>query len=311
MKKRSTSKKSQTDWKRLKAMKEKDIDLSDNPEITLEMFARAIVRQGLLPVVRTFATILLLGIGFTMSAHAQSADEINAQAKEQLTRGNFEAAMPLLRKAAELGHPEAQYNLGIAFLGGEGVAKDEVQGISWLKKSAAQQNVNAQYMVARCYAKGYGVASDMKQALEWYLKAAENNDVEAQLVVVGLYLNGSGTDTNLTEALNWAERLALQENPNDLRISGKITSARLNLAQMYLNGLRGVAIDSLQAYKWFLIANENKVDMSVLVQQQIVKEVQSLQNSMTSEEQVKAQQMAETTFGRPLRNLANLLKEEY
>lgn len=47
MKKGTTSKKSQTDWKRLEAMKDRDIDLSDNPELTPEMFARAIVRRGL------------------------------------------------------------------------------------------------------------------------------------------------------------------------------------------------------------------------------------------------------------------------
>lgn len=52
MKKSITSKKSQTDWQRLKAMKDKDIDLSDCPEVTPEMFARAIVRRGLKPVPR-------------------------------------------------------------------------------------------------------------------------------------------------------------------------------------------------------------------------------------------------------------------
>ena len=52
MKKRVTSKKSRTDWNRVKAMKDKDIDLSDNPELAPEMFARAIVRRGLKPVLR-------------------------------------------------------------------------------------------------------------------------------------------------------------------------------------------------------------------------------------------------------------------
>ena len=33
-------------------MKERDIDLSDNPELTPAMFARAIVRRGLKPVIR-------------------------------------------------------------------------------------------------------------------------------------------------------------------------------------------------------------------------------------------------------------------
>lgn len=41
------SSKSQTDWQRLDAMTDEDIDLSDCPEITPEMFAKAVVRRGL------------------------------------------------------------------------------------------------------------------------------------------------------------------------------------------------------------------------------------------------------------------------
>ena len=52
MKKSRTSKKSRTDWKRLDAMKDEDIDLSEIPAITPEMFARAVVRRNLKPVAR-------------------------------------------------------------------------------------------------------------------------------------------------------------------------------------------------------------------------------------------------------------------
>jgi uncharacterized protein (DUF4415 family) len=52
MKKKNTSKTSQTDWKRLETMTDKDVDLSDSPEVTPEMFARAVVRRGLKPVAR-------------------------------------------------------------------------------------------------------------------------------------------------------------------------------------------------------------------------------------------------------------------
>lgn len=52
MKKSVTSKKSQTDWAPVDAMKDKEIDLSDIPEVSPEMFARAIVRRGLKPVPR-------------------------------------------------------------------------------------------------------------------------------------------------------------------------------------------------------------------------------------------------------------------
>jgi uncharacterized protein (DUF4415 family) len=52
MRKTSTSGKSKTDWKRLDSMKDEDIDFSDIPEVTAEMFARGIVRRGLKPVIR-------------------------------------------------------------------------------------------------------------------------------------------------------------------------------------------------------------------------------------------------------------------
>ena len=49
MNKSPTSSKSLTDWDRLDAMQDKDIDLSDTPEITPEMFAKAVVHRGLKP----------------------------------------------------------------------------------------------------------------------------------------------------------------------------------------------------------------------------------------------------------------------
>ncbi|MBW4581449.1 MAG: BrnA antitoxin family protein [Tildeniella nuda ZEHNDER 1965/U140] len=54
----STSSNSQTDWQRLDAMSDEDIDLSDCPEITPEMFAKAVVRRGL-PVTKAKAQVTL------------------------------------------------------------------------------------------------------------------------------------------------------------------------------------------------------------------------------------------------------------
>jgi uncharacterized protein (DUF4415 family) len=50
MKKPTTSRKSETNWDRILQMKDEDIDFSDHPEATAEMFAKAIVRKGLKPV---------------------------------------------------------------------------------------------------------------------------------------------------------------------------------------------------------------------------------------------------------------------
>jgi uncharacterized protein (DUF4415 family) len=52
MKKKVTSRKSKTDWKRVDAMKDKNIDTSELPEVPPEMFARGIIRRGLKAVSR-------------------------------------------------------------------------------------------------------------------------------------------------------------------------------------------------------------------------------------------------------------------
>ena len=49
MNKQSISRESLTDWKRLDALQDEDIDLTDAPEITPEMFAKAVMRRGLKP----------------------------------------------------------------------------------------------------------------------------------------------------------------------------------------------------------------------------------------------------------------------
>ncbi len=47
MNEESSTKELITDWARLDALEDEDIDLSDIPEISPEMFARAVVRRGL------------------------------------------------------------------------------------------------------------------------------------------------------------------------------------------------------------------------------------------------------------------------
>ena len=46
MSKQPTSAVSQTDWARLDAMQDEDIDLSEVPEVTEEQMARAVLRVG-------------------------------------------------------------------------------------------------------------------------------------------------------------------------------------------------------------------------------------------------------------------------
>ncbi|MFZ2656503.1 MAG: BrnA antitoxin family protein [Victivallales bacterium] len=52
MSKKCTIRESQTGYRSLSSLKDDDIDLSECPEVTPEMLAKAIVRKGLKPAVR-------------------------------------------------------------------------------------------------------------------------------------------------------------------------------------------------------------------------------------------------------------------
>ncbi len=47
-------------------------------------------------------------------------------------------AAVLLRAAAEQGNAEAQYNLGLLYLEGQGVKQDNVEAYAWIRTAAAQ-----------------------------------------------------------------------------------------------------------------------------------------------------------------------------
>ena len=59
MKKNNTLKKSGTDLERLDNMTDDEIDFSDIPEVTPEMFAKGIVQRGLQPITKRQLTLRL------------------------------------------------------------------------------------------------------------------------------------------------------------------------------------------------------------------------------------------------------------
>ncbi|MGB3589816.1 MAG: hypothetical protein WBA23_24925, partial [Tunicatimonas sp.] len=133
------------------------------------------------------------------------------------------------------------------------------------------------------YGNGSGIEQNMDKAFSYALKCAENNDATCMFNVINCYKEGIGTEIDLEKMLEWAIRLGKLENPENLSRSGKITSARLNLATMYRDGI-DVKKDMFKSYQWFLIYNEFKKDFSYIQQQQTVKEIQELETSLTADQ---------------------------
>ena len=60
------------------------------------------------------------------------------------------------------------------------MAEDDVEAVKWYRKAAEQNYAPAQYNLGLCYDHGDGVAENQVEAVKWYRKAAEQNDAEAQ-----------------------------------------------------------------------------------------------------------------------------------
>ena len=57
-----------------------------------------------------------------------------------------------------------------------------VEAVKWYRKAAEQNYAKAQYNLGVCYEHGEGVAKDPVEAVKWYRKAAEQNYAKAQKI---------------------------------------------------------------------------------------------------------------------------------
>ena len=171
------------------------------------------------------------------------------------------------KKAAEMGHAEAQFALAHGL-----DASEQAQAAAWYRKAAAQGHADAQVALADLELQGVGgVAQDQLSALNWYAKAAEQDNAAAQFAIAKLltddvqalafaavtraaaggqaqaqcamgdrYARGTGVAQNWFEACRWYQMAAEQGD----------AQAQSALAACYAAG-KGVKKDVAHAFIWF------------------------------------------------------------
>ncbi len=168
---------------------------------------------------------------------------------------------------AEQGDANGQYETGIMFLKGQGVAADRVMGLNWLEKSASQghekakrkltrekknsnkfnglvkkaENGNAvsQYEVAMMLNSGRGVNLDQEQALNWFSVAADQGHKKSVVQKAIILFKGEGVKRDPKYAVNLF-----------LSVSDTEVVAQYYLGDAYANG-DGVSRDLDAAWSWY------------------------------------------------------------
>merc|ERR1711988_1739096 len=91
--------------------------------------------------------------------------------------------MKWFRMAADQGYAQVQFNLGIMYHQGKGVAQDYAAAMKWYRMAADQGHAQAQYNLGIMYYEGHGVPQNTSQALRWLHKAQAQGDERAKQLI--------------------------------------------------------------------------------------------------------------------------------
>lgn len=158
--------------------------------------------------------------------------------------GAYSTAFRLLMPLAEKGHKRAQTGVGLMYLHGDGLDKDEEKAIEWFKKASCQNHDWAHYHLGTSYYYGEGVPIDFEQSFKYFQMASLNNNASAFLSLGHLYSSGNGIKKN--------HSLAKENYKKALKL-GEIDAAFFLGVINYGGGQ--LPKDSVIALMWFKIAD--------------------------------------------------------
>ncbi len=118
-----------------------------------------------IPKAKLAGLALIAALVFGMTAPAWAGWD-KGQAAYQ--RGDYATALREFRPLAEQGIAEAQFNLGLMYLNGDGVPQDYAEAVKWYRKAAEQGNADGQHNLGAMYGKGLNVPHDWVQAHMWF-----------------------------------------------------------------------------------------------------------------------------------------------
>ena len=194
------------------------------------LFSWSTYRIVLCPLRRCLLALLFGVLSPTVTGQVSIVDE-NTQLPDYsgyyegvdaLDAGDYETAIREFTLSAESGLSVAQFNLGVMYFTGNGVARDYEQAYHWMRRAAEQGHVNAQFNLGTLYYNGLGMQpqwmsywplalinrqQNLREAERWYQMAADQDHGEAQYYLATMYEAGYGVKRDLAEAWFWA-RLA-------------------------------------------------------------------------------------------------------
>jgi TPR repeat protein len=158
-------------------------------------------------------------------------------------QGASTQALSWYRKASDSGYLEAMNNLGIMYLNGRGVGRDDTEALRLFRKAADGGSADAMTNLGLMYYHGRGVAPNPEEAVRLLRKAADAGSAEGMYWLGLMYEIGAGVGKDDAEAFKWYRTAA----------DGGVASAMNKLGVMYSSGT-GVGKDMTEAVRWYRAA---------------------------------------------------------
>lgn len=153
------------------------------------------------------AKFLLILCAWILSAAATAApmEDVYQRGYALAKAKDFTAAEPLLRQAAQAGHPGAQTAIAEFYSFGLGVPQSKAEARRWYERAAAQGDANALYNTGLYWDRGIGGPQDRVQALAYYRRGAGAGDERAAYNAGQMLLIGDGVRPDPAEGVRLIE----------------------------------------------------------------------------------------------------------
>lgn len=156
-------------------------------------------------------------------------------------QGDLAKALKIWMPLAQAGHGLAQYNIGLMYEEGKGVAHNRELAVQWWLKAANNKVPQALHNLAGLYL--FGPDAEHAKAVPWITKAADLGIIRSQYTLGKMYLDGLGLPKNGDKARFWIEKAAAKG----------LDRAQYNMGKLTRDGIAG-APDKAAAANWFLRA---------------------------------------------------------
>lgn len=167
-------------------------------------------KYGLLVVIFVVVLIVLVIAYFRLFVKDDNTPKVSIDVpRVEILEPILTDTQLLLR--AQQGDVQAQYELGQAYLQGEGeFEQDTDKALEWLEQAASQGHARANYLMGVFYDQGVGVAQDDYLAVQWYRQGAHLGDADAQYQLGLSYDAGRGVEQDFIQAYVWLD-MALRQ----------------------------------------------------------------------------------------------------